>query len=111
MQFTSSSLDGLVKKLFEVVFKHLVVNGFKFSELSGKLLKSVKQKFVYPCEYVNSFKRFFDDKLSGRCEFYISLKVQYISAKFYLHDVNVCSTFKMKIIGDYHDPYLKTTVA
>ena len=82
-----------------------------FKNLVVELLNSVKQKFVYPCEYVNSFKRFFDDKLSGRCEFYVSLKVQYISGKYYLHDVNVCSAFKMKIIGDYHDPYLKTIVA
>ena len=70
----------------------------------------VKQKSVYPYEYGNSFKRFFDDKLFGRCEFYISLKYKYISGKYYLHDVNVCNAFKMKTISHYYDPYLKTVV-
>ena len=30
MQFMSASLDGFVENLFEVVFKHLVINCCKF---------------------------------------------------------------------------------
>ena len=52
MQFMNSSLDTLVKNLPDNGFKHL---SHKFS---GDLLKLVKQKGVYPYEYMDNFKRF-----------------------------------------------------
>ena len=61
MQFMNSSLDVLVKNLSEMDFKYLS------QEFSGDLLKLVKQKGVYPCEYMDSFKKFFDKKLPDRC--------------------------------------------
>ena len=63
MQFINSSLDALVKKLSENDFSYLS------QEFNGELFQSVKQKGVYPYEYMNSFKRLFDDKLPDRCEF------------------------------------------
>ena len=64
MQFMNSSLDALVKNLSD--------NGFKFlSEVfRGGFLKLVKQKGVYPYEYIDSFKTFSDDKLLDRCKFF-----------------------------------------
>ena len=38
---------------------------------------------------MDSFKKFFDDKLPDRCEFFSSLKDQCISAKKYLHAIGV----------------------
>ena len=66
MQFMNSILDALIKN-----------NDFKClsEEFSGNLLKLVKQKGVYPCEYINSFKKFSEDKLPDRCKFFSSLKM------------------------------------
>ena len=52
VQFMNSSLDSLVKNLSD--------NGFKYlcQEFSNDLLKLVKQKGVYPYEYMDSFRDF-----------------------------------------------------
>ena len=52
MQLMNSSLDALVKNLSETDFKYLS------QEFSGDLLELVKQKEVYPSEYMDSFKIF-----------------------------------------------------
>ena len=46
------SLDALVKNLSEMDFKYLR------QEFTGDLLEFVKQKGVYPYEFMNSFKGF-----------------------------------------------------
>ena len=68
MQFMNSSLDALVKNLSDNHFKLLS------QKFSSNLLESVKQKVVYPYEYMDSFKKFFDDKLPDKCDFFSSLK-------------------------------------
>ena len=45
----NSSLDALVKNLTDNDFKYLS------QEFNGDQLNLVKQKGVYPCEYINSF--------------------------------------------------------
>ena len=55
MQFMNSSLDALVKNLSDNDFKHLS------QEFRGEILKLVKQKEVYPCEYMDSFNTFSND--------------------------------------------------
>ena len=57
MQFMNSSLDSLVKNLSDNNLKYL------YEKLSGEFLKLVKQKGVYPYEYMNNFKKFFENKL------------------------------------------------
>ena len=56
MKFMNFSLDALVKNLSDNDFKYLS------EEFSGDLLKLVKQKGVYPYEYMNRFEKFFADK-------------------------------------------------
>ena len=68
MQFMNFSLDVLVKNLTDNNFKHLS------QEFIGEQLKLVKQKGVYPYEYMNNFKKFFDKKLPDVCKFFSSLK-------------------------------------
>ena len=51
MQFMNSSLDKLVKNLWED-FKYLI------EEFGSKTLEHLKQKGAYPYEYMDSFKRF-----------------------------------------------------
>ena len=56
IQFMNSTLDALVTNLSE--------NDFKFlsQEFISNLLELIKQKGAYPHEYIDSFKKFFDDK-------------------------------------------------
>ena len=62
------SLELLLKNLTDKDFKYLS------QEFNGEKLNSVKQKGLYPYEYMDSFEKFFEDKLPDRCEFYSSLK-------------------------------------
>ena len=85
MLFMNSSLDKLVKNLND--FKYLS-DVFKEEEL-----KLMKQKGIYPYEYMNSFKNFEEDKLPDKDCFLNSLIV-----------------FNIKNLGEYLDFYLKTDV-
>ena len=75
MQFINSSLEILVKNLPDNDFKHLS------QECNGKRLKLIKQKGVYPYEYMTSFEKFSEDKLPNRCDFYSYLKDECIGKK------------------------------
>ena len=74
------------------------------------MLKLVKQKGVFPYEYKDSFKMFFDEKLPDWCEYFSYLKDQCINEKDYSYAINVWNKFIMNILGDYHDLYLKIDV-
>ena len=104
MQFMNSILDALGKNLSDNDFKYLS------EEFFGDLLELVKQKGMYPYEYMDSFKKFFKDKLTDRCACFSYLKDKCISEKDYLYAINVWNTFKMNKMGDYHDLHLKTDV-
>ena len=80
----NSSLDSLVKNMSDNDFKY-------FSEgFSVEFVKLVKQKGLYPYEYIDSFKKFFENKQpSGRCKFFSSLKDKCISEKDYLKANNI----------------------
>ena len=65
MPFMNSCLDSLVRNLMDYDFQYL-------SEVfSGEYLKLVKEKGVYTCEYMVSFKRFSEDKLPDKCNFLV----------------------------------------
>ena len=63
---------------------------------------------MYLYEYLDSFKKLFDDNLPDRCEFFSFLKNECISEKYYLHAINIWILFEMNTMDDYHDLYLKT---
>ena len=98
------SLDSVVKNLSDNDFKYLS------EEFSGEFLKLVKQKGVYPYKYMDSFKKFSEDKVPDRCKFFSSLKDKCISEKDCLKVNNTWNAFKMNTMGDYYDLYLKTDV-
>ena len=68
IQFINSSLHELVKNFSANDFKYLS------EEFSGEFLRLVKQKGVYPYEYMYSFEMFSEDKLPDKCKFFSSLK-------------------------------------
>ena len=104
VQFMNSSLDSLVKNLSDSNFKYLS------EEFSGKFLRSMKQKGVYPYEYMDSFKTFSEKKLPDRYKIFSSLKDECISVKDYLKAIDIWNVFKMNTMGDGHDLYLKADV-
>ena len=93
MQFINYSLDSLVKNLSDNDFKYLL------QEFTGKQLKLVKQKRVYPYEHMGSFERFSEGKIPNRYEFYSSLKNESISEKDYLLAINVWNNLEKKNNG------------
>ena len=68
MQFMNSGLDNLVRNLSDEDFKYLL------EEFGSKNLGLLKQRGAYPCEYMNSFERFNEEKLLARKCFSSSTK-------------------------------------
>ena len=68
MEFINSSLEKLVKNLSDNGFKYLI------KEFVSKNLELIKQEGAYPYEYMDSVKRFGEEKLPDRECFYISVK-------------------------------------
>ena len=85
-----------MKSSLNKLFKNLSDNDFKYlsQEFNDEFLELVKQKGVYTFEYINSFEKLSEDKLSNRCEFYSSLKDKHIIKKDYLHAVNIWNNLK-----------------
>ena len=115
MQFMNSSLDHLVENLSDKDFKYLV------KEFGSDNLEILKQKGAYPYEYMNSFKRFNEEKLCARKYFFSSTKKGkidndgkisdgHISIKDYMTCEKIWNMFNIKNMGDYHDHYLKKDV-
>ena len=70
---------------------------------------------------MNSFKKFSEDKLPDRCEFFSSLKDECISEKdYYINEkannvwnvfkMSSWNVFKMNTVGDYHNLCLERDV-
>ena len=111
----NSSLKKLVKNLLDNDFKYLT------EEFGSKNLELLKQKDAYPYEYMDSFKRFNEEKLPDKKCFYSSVKDGttddngekldgHISNEDYLTCKKIWNEFNMKNMGDYHDHYLKKDV-
>ena len=102
MQFMKDSLDDLVKNLDDRDFNYLS------REYSSRGLELIKQKGVYPYEYMDSFKKFDECELPSKDKFYSSLKGKGISDEDYERAINVWNISNIKNLGEYHDLYLKT---
>ena len=105
----------MLKNLLDEDFKYLV------KEFGLDKLEIFKQKGAYPYEYMNSFKRFHEDKLPARKYFFSSTKKGkidndgkisdgHISIKDYMTCEKIWIRFNIKNMGDYHDHYLKKEV-
>ena len=111
----NSRLDKLVKNLSDNDFKYL-------NEDNGsKNLEYLKQKGACPYEYMDNFERFNEEKLPDKECFYRSVKdgkTGENGKKLYGHKSHeeylTCKrnwyVFKTKIMGNYHDHYLKKDV-
>ena len=96
----SSSLDLLIKNLSDNDFKYLS------QKYCGNLLRLVKQKGVYIYDYMDNFRKFSDEKLPDRLNFFNSIKNECVSEK----NISEKKMLKRKTMDDCHDLYLKTNV-
>ena len=111
----NSSLDKLVKNLADFDFTYLI------KEFGSKNLELLKQKGADPYEYMNSFERFSEEKLSNKKYFFSSTKKGKIGAdgkkldghkthEEYLTCKKIWDKFNIRNMGDYDDHYLKKDV-
>ena len=70
----------------------------------------MKEKGVYPYDYMDSFSRFKDTQLPKREDFYSLLTDEDIGDDDYSHAQDVWNTFQIKNMGEYHDLYLKSDI-
>ena len=91
-QFMSSSLEKLAANLPEDAFKY-TCGVFKDEQL-----RLVKQKGVYPYDYMDSVDRFNDKQLPSKDIFYSMLTEENISNDQYQHAQNVWNTFHLRNI-------------
>ena len=103
-QFMNSSLDNLIKNLPDNAFK------IHPTRVSDEQLNLMKQKGIYPYDYMDSFDRFNETQLPEKQDFYSILNNDHISDEQYKHAQNVWDTFNLKTMGDYHDLYLKSDI-
>ena len=62
------------------------------------------RKGVYPYEYMNDWEKFNETSLHS----YSKLNMEDIADANYKHGKRVCTDFKIKNLGKYHDLYLKS---
>lgn len=103
-QFMASSLERLADNLPADKFNY-TSQAFK-----GEKLAVMKEKGVYPYDYMDSFQKFGDQQLPLKEGFYSILTDEGISHEQYEHAQNVWDIFGVKTMGDYHDRYLKSDI-
>ena len=103
-KFMSTSLESLVNNLPDDAFNNLE------RYYKGEKLSLVKRKGFYPYEYMNSLKRFKENKIPPKEAFYSRLTGEGISDEDYEHAKKVWKVFGMKTLQDYHDLYNVTDV-
>ena len=103
-QFMASSLERLAANLPTDAFK------YTSQVFQDEKLALMKQKGVYPYDYMDSFQKFGDQQLPPKEEFYSILTDEGISDEQYQHAQKVWNTFNMRTMGVYHNLYLKSKI-
>ena len=103
-QFMASSLERLAANLPTDAFK------YTSQVFQDEKLALMKQKGVYPYDYMDSFQKFGDQQLPPKEEFYSILTDESIADEQYQHAQKVWNTFNMRTMGEYHDLYLKSDI-
>ena len=91
-QFMSSSLDKLVTNLPTEAFK------YRSKEFKNEKFELMRQKGIYPYDFIDSFDKFNKKELPIKEDFYSILNDEPISDKDYTHAQNVWKTFKLSNI-------------
>ncbi|CAB3976688.1 Gastrula zinc finger [Paramuricea clavata] len=104
IQFMASSLEALVSNLSPEDFK---IVGQRWQ---GEDFDLVRQKGIFPYEYLDDISKLDTKELPSRDKFYSSLYESEVKEEDYQRALKVWDHFKMKTMRDYHDLYLETDV-
>ena len=75
---------------------------FSLDSLDNNVFNLVKEKRLYPYEYMTDFEKF-KEELPSKEKFYSSITHRKVSDKEYEHVSSVWKKFEIKTIKDYHD--------
>ena len=103
-QFMASPLANLAKNL--PADKYIYTS----EAFEGEKLALMKEKGVYPYDYMDSEAKFAERHLPQRKDFYSLLADEDISDSDYAHAQKFWETFGIENMGQYHDLYLKSDV-
>ena len=103
-QFMASPLANLAKNL--PAEKYIYTS----EAFSGEKLALMKEKGVYPYDYMDSEAKFSQTQLPQKGDFYSLLTNEEISESEYAHAQKVWETFGIENMGQYHDLYLRSDV-
>ena len=98
-----SGLDKLASNLNDDQCKNL--REFYKEE---EVFRLMRRKGVYPYKYMDGWKKFEEASLPPKYAFYSRLNMKGISDQGYEHAQQVWNIMEKKILGCYHDTYLKT---
>ena len=101
----ASSLDRLVSNLDDDLCKN-----FREFYKEEEVFRLIRQKSVYPYEYMDGWKKFEETSLPPKDVFYNRLNMKDISDQDYEHAQQVWNIMEKKTLGYYHNTYLKTDV-
>ncbi|CAB4023342.1 Gastrula zinc finger, partial [Paramuricea clavata] len=104
IQFMASSLEALVSNLSPEDFK---IVGQRWQ---GEDFDLVRQKGIFPYEYLDDISKLDTEGLPSKDKFYSSLYESEVKEEDYQRALKVWDHFKMKTMRDYHDLYLETDV-
>ena len=102
-KFMASSLEGLVGNLG---LEKLIETRKEF----GERVELLSRKGIYPYDYMNGIKKFSEEKLPPKEEFFSKLNDCNISDEDFDHAKRIWKEFGVKNLGEYHDLYLKSDV-
>ena len=104
-QFMNASLDKLVSNLPDEALKY-TANAFKKEKFN-----LMRQKGVYPYDFMDSFEKFNKTELPTKEEFYSILNDEHITDEEYSRAQRVWEKFKLKNMREYHNLYLMSDIA
>lgn len=102
-QFMASSLGKLAANLPEDAFH------YSKQEFKNNNFELMKQKGVYPYDFMDCVDKFEEQQLPSKNDFYSLLTDDGISEEQYQHAQKVWNTFGLNM-GEYHDLYLKSDI-
>ena len=121
-RFTQDSLSNLVdnlsginnkvsevdKKISHASLIEKFPNTYQLCNKDLNKLALLLRKGVYPYDYMDSWKIFKEESLPDKESFYSELNNEHITDEDYAHAEKVWDTFKIKNLGEYHDPHVQS---
>ena len=95
------------KKINKELIKRLA-STYEFCNNDLNKFVLLLRKGVYPYEYMDTLKKFYEISLPRKEDFYSNLNIEDISDIDYRHATNVFKVFKLENLGDYHDLYVQS---